>query len=144
VDDRTRYEAVKHRLRAMGEGTAQQVRNSMEPTPYSVREVENTLDEMALAEQDEFQKVGEMYRWNSLKDAEITREMIRSFKEARLEQQRSPATINRDLSCLRQILAIPVKDELILKSPFFGGRVEFLHEQGRERTLSFGRGAKKT
>ena len=68
---------------------------------------------------------------------EITPEMIRAFKEARLEQQRSPATVNRDLSCLRQILAIAVKDELISKSHFFGGRVEFLHERGRERTLSF-------
>ncbi len=69
--------------------------------------------------------------------AEITPEMIRAFKEARLEQQRSPATINRDLSCLRQILGIAVKEELIRKSPFFRGRVEFLHEKGRERTLSF-------
>ena len=34
-----------------------------EPNPYSVREVENTLDEMALAEQDEFEKVGDLYRW---------------------------------------------------------------------------------
>jgi hypothetical protein len=58
MDDRTRYEAVKSRLRAMGEGTAQQVHGSMEPTPYSVREVENTLDEMSLAEQDDFEKVG--------------------------------------------------------------------------------------
>jgi integrase len=68
---------------------------------------------------------------------EITPEMIRSFKEARIEQRLSPATINRDLSCLRQILGIAVKEELIQKSPFFGGRVEFLHEKGRERTLSF-------
>lgn len=68
---------------------------------------------------------------------EITPEMIRGFKEARIEQHRSPATINRDLSCLRQILGIAVKEELIQKSPFFGGRVEFLHEKGRERTLSF-------
>jgi len=67
---------------------------------------------------------------------EITPEMIRAFKEARIEQQRSPTTINRDLSCLRQILAIAVKDELIAKSPFFGGRVELLHEKGRDRTLS--------
>jgi hypothetical protein len=35
----------------------------MEPTPYSVREVQNTLDEMALAEQDEFERVGNVYRW---------------------------------------------------------------------------------
>jgi len=68
---------------------------------------------------------------------EITPEMIRRFKEARLEKHLSPATVNRDLSCLRQILGVAVKDELIGKSPFFGGRVEFLHEKGRERTLSF-------
>ena len=63
MDDRTRYEAVKSRLRAMVEGTAQQVHDSMEPTPYSVREVQSTLDEMVLAEQDEFGKVADMYRW---------------------------------------------------------------------------------
>src|SRR5258708_34799497 len=68
---------------------------------------------------------------------EITPEMIRGFKEVRIEQRRSPATINRDLSCLRQIFGIAVKEELIQKSPFFGGSVEFLHEKGRERTLSF-------
>ena len=63
MDDRTRYETVKSRLRAMGDGTAQQVHDALEPTPYSIREVENTLDEMALAEQGEFQKVGDVYRW---------------------------------------------------------------------------------
>lgn len=68
---------------------------------------------------------------------EITPQMIRTFKEARLQKQLSPATVNRDLSCLRQILGVAVKDELIDKGPFFGGRVEFLHEKGRERTLSF-------
>jgi hypothetical protein len=30
---------------------------------YSVREVESTLDEMVLAEQDEFEEVGDLYRW---------------------------------------------------------------------------------
>jgi hypothetical protein len=63
MDDRTRYETVKTRLRAMGEGTALQVHETMEPTPYSVREVQNTLDEMALAEQDEFERVDNVYRW---------------------------------------------------------------------------------
>lgn len=63
VDDRTRYEAVKSRLRAMGEGTAQQVHDSMEPTPYSVREVENTLDEMVIHEREDFERVGTVYRW---------------------------------------------------------------------------------
>src|SRR6267154_564528 len=68
---------------------------------------------------------------------EITPEMIRGFKEARLEKRLSPATVTRDLSCLRQILGIAVNEEWIQKSPFFGGRVQFLHEKGRERTLSF-------
>ncbi len=47
----------------MGEGTAQQVHDSMEPTPYSAREVENTLDELVIHERDEFEKIGERYRW---------------------------------------------------------------------------------
>jgi hypothetical protein len=63
MDDRTRYETVKSRLRAMVEGTAQQVHDALEPTPYSVREVENTLDEMALAEQGEFERIDNVYRW---------------------------------------------------------------------------------
>lgn len=60
MDDRGRYETVKSRLKAMGQGTAQQVHDAIEPSPYSVREVENTLDEMALAEQDEFEKIGDV------------------------------------------------------------------------------------
>ena len=63
MDDRTRYETAKSRLRAMGEGTAQQVHDSMDPSPYSLREVQSTLDEMVLAERDEFQKEGSVYRW---------------------------------------------------------------------------------
>jgi hypothetical protein len=63
MDDRTRYETVKSRLRAMGQGTAQQVHDAIEPSPYSVREVENTLDEMVLAERDEFERADAVYRW---------------------------------------------------------------------------------
>lgn len=63
MDDRSRYEAVKSRLRAMGEGTAQQVHASMEPSPYSVREVENTLDEVVIHERDDFDKSHGVYRW---------------------------------------------------------------------------------
>lgn len=47
----------------MGQGTAQQVHDALDPTPYSVREVENTLDEMVLAEHDEFEKARGVYRW---------------------------------------------------------------------------------
>jgi hypothetical protein len=62
MDDRTRYETVKSRLRVMGEGAAQQVHDAMELNPYSVREVANTLDEMVLNEPDEFERIGETYR----------------------------------------------------------------------------------
>ncbi len=50
---------------------------------------------------------------------EITPEMIWRFKEARLEKHLSPATVNRDLSCLRQILGMALKEELIVKSPTY-------------------------
>ena len=63
MDDRTRYEAIKSRLRAMAEGTAQQVHDSMEPSPYSVREVESTLDEIVVHEKERFEKVDHRYRW---------------------------------------------------------------------------------
>jgi hypothetical protein len=65
MDNRRRYEAVKSRLKAMGEGTAQQVHDLLgeEAGAYSVREVENTLDELVLNEKEEFKKVGTAYRW---------------------------------------------------------------------------------
>lgn len=63
MDDRTRYETVKSRLRIMVQGTAQQVLDSMDPTPYSLREVQSTLDEMVVAERDEFEKLDAVYRW---------------------------------------------------------------------------------
>ena len=63
MDDRTRYETVKSRLRIMVQGTAQQVLDAMDPTPYSLREVESTLDEMVVAERDEFEKLDAVYRW---------------------------------------------------------------------------------
>ena len=63
MDDRTRYETVKSRLRAIGEATAQQVHDSMEPSPYSVREVESTLGEIVLHEKEGFEKVDDSYRW---------------------------------------------------------------------------------
>ena len=63
MDDRTRYETVKSRLRVMGEATASQVRDALDPTPYSLREVQSTLDEMVIAEQDDFERAGDVYRW---------------------------------------------------------------------------------
>jgi hypothetical protein len=46
ADDRL-YAHVRSRLQAIVEGTARQVHDAMEkPNPYSVREVENALDEL--------------------------------------------------------------------------------------------------
>jgi hypothetical protein len=47
----------------MAEGTAQQVHDSMDPSPYSVREVESTLDEIVVHEKERFEKVDHRYRW---------------------------------------------------------------------------------
>ena len=47
----------------MAQGTAQEVHAAMDPSPYCIREVENTLDEMVLHENKEFEKAGEVYRW---------------------------------------------------------------------------------
>lgn len=60
-----RSERVKSSLKAMGEATAQQVRDEMgeEAEEYSVREIANRLDELVLNEPDEFGKVGDVYRW---------------------------------------------------------------------------------
>jgi integrase len=67
----------------------------------------------------------------------ITPELIRNFKEARLRQKRRNSTVNGDLRCLRRVLSVAVKDGILATSPFFGRRVEFLREEGRERILSF-------
>ena len=57
-----RYAHVKSRLKAMGEGTGQQVHDAM-ANQYAVREVENVLDELLQKEPNEFEKTGEVYRW---------------------------------------------------------------------------------
>ena len=61
ADDK-RYQDVKSRLQAMGEGTGQQVHDAM-ANQYAVREVENVLDELLQKEPNEFEKTGEVYRW---------------------------------------------------------------------------------
>ena len=47
----------------MGEATAGQVHDALDPSPYSLREVQSTLDEMVIAERDDFEKAGDVYRW---------------------------------------------------------------------------------
>ena len=61
ADDK-RYADVKSHLQAMGEGTGQQVHDAM-ANQYAVREVENVLEELMENEPDEFEKVGQVYRW---------------------------------------------------------------------------------
>jgi len=64
VADDKRYAHVRSRLQGIAKGTGQQVHDAMEkPNPYSVREVENVLDELVQKEPDKFEKAGEVYRW---------------------------------------------------------------------------------
>jgi hypothetical protein len=39
------------------------VRDALDPTPYSMREVENTLDELVVHEKKDFEKIGAVYQW---------------------------------------------------------------------------------
>lgn len=68
---------------------------------------------------------------------EITADEIESFKRARMEQGRSPSTVNRDLAFLRRILLFGIKKDLLATTPFVAHKVEFLEEHRRERVLSF-------
>lgn len=68
---------------------------------------------------------------------EITADEIRQFKEARLKDGRSGATVNRDLECLRRMFCVAMKTDVIATSPFVVGKVEFLPENRRERVLTF-------
>jgi integrase len=68
---------------------------------------------------------------------EIVADEIERFKQARMERELSPCTVNRDLACLRRILLFAVKLDLIPTTPFVAHKVRFLRERGRERILSF-------
>jgi integrase len=68
---------------------------------------------------------------------EIRADEIERYKQSRLEQGRSPCTVNRDLACLRRILLFAVKLDEIPTTPFVAHKVKFLKENGRERILNF-------
>lgn len=68
---------------------------------------------------------------------EITADEIERFKQSRMEDGRSPSTVNRDLPCLRRILFYAMKKDLLAVTPFVAHKVEFLEEHRRERVLSF-------
>jgi len=69
--------------------------------------------------------------------SEVTPAEIDLFKQSRLNSGRKGSTVNRDLACLRRLLRVAVKRNMLRTSPFSEGRVDFLPEQGRERILSF-------
>lgn len=68
---------------------------------------------------------------------EICADEIERFKQSRLEQGRSPSTVNRDLAFLRRVLLFAVRMDMLAGTPFTAHRVKFLREHGRERILSF-------
>src|SRR6267143_1036251 len=68
---------------------------------------------------------------------EIRADEIEQYKQFRLEEGRSPCTVNRDLACLRRILLFAVKLDRIPTTPFVAHKVKFLREYGRERILNF-------
>jgi len=68
---------------------------------------------------------------------EIRADEIERYKQSRLEQGRSPSTVNQNLACLRRILLFAVKLDLISTTPFVAHKVRFLPENDRERILSF-------
>ena len=68
---------------------------------------------------------------------EITADDIRQFKESRLRDGRSGATVNRDLACLRRMFFTAMKFDLVNVHPFVARKVEFMPENGRERVLTF-------
>ena len=68
---------------------------------------------------------------------EIRADDIERFKQARLQEGRSPSTVNRDMACLRRILSFGLQLDLLLTTPFVRKKVRFLKERGRERILTF-------
>jgi integrase len=79
---------------------------------------------------------------------EISADEIERYKFARLEEKRSPSTINRDLAFIRRALLFAVKISrpssgkqplkwTLLTTPFVAHGVEFLKESRRERIINF-------
>jgi hypothetical protein len=60
---RKRLQHIREMLRSMGSGTAKGVHDALQPTPYSEREVQLELDGLIESEPNEYEKVGDFYRW---------------------------------------------------------------------------------
>jgi integrase len=68
---------------------------------------------------------------------EITANDIEIFEELRLNQGKSPSTINRDMACLRRIFSFAIQTDVLVSPPFVARKVRFLKERNRERILTF-------
>ena len=68
---------------------------------------------------------------------EIASAMVNEFRESRLREGRSGATVNRDLATLRRIFSVALKDDVVVSTPFAARRVEFCHERKRQRVLAY-------
>jgi len=67
----------------------------------------------------------------------IGAESIRALRDDRLREGRAGRTVNCDLSALRRLFSVAVKEGVLESSPFAGRRVEFCPENRRERILSY-------
>ncbi len=68
---------------------------------------------------------------------EIGIESICALRDDRLREGRAGRTVNCDLSALRRVFSVAVKEGVLQSSPFAGRRVEFCPENRRERVLSY-------
>jgi integrase len=105
-----------------------------EPAPLFSDYAKQFLAEM---ERDRHPRTVRRYRVSLVSLSELTVETITQFKLKRLELGRAPATVNRDLACLRRLLGMATRQDKLSRSPFTDHRVEFLREQGSERILTF-------
>src|SRR5207244_2744819 len=65
--------------------------------------------------------------------SEITPSRIEEFKQARLKEEVSTATINRDLATARLFLKQAARQRFIARSPFADDQIDFLEESNSRR-----------
>jgi len=78
-------------------------------------------------ERDEYSIKALMTRFKHLKITQINPMMIESYKKKRLEEKRKPATVNRELACLRHMLNLARSWKIIRESPM--NEVKLLKEE---------------
>lgn len=74
---------------------------------------------LGLSKDGKEERYGGLLSWFGSKQLdEIVADEIERFKQARMERELSPCTVNRDLACLRRILLFAVKLDVIPTTPF--------------------------